>query len=174
MYEGGVKTATGAKVPGAKPAKMIAATDGLFAEVVAGTAGGKLSDGRTVEVRALPSGNLIGQFTASSPVLGVALTHDVVVVRTAQKIERHKTTGEALTTIPVKFVKGSPGDVSASSTWIVYSVGATIHAAPQVGKTGLVFTPPNPWFGLSVNGKRVVWSEQTGKGKARIQSLLLP
>ena len=173
VEQGGVETASGVAVPNAPPAAAVAGSAGYVAILLAGTIKAQpIAHPADVEIRKVTTGAVVGHFTASAPVEGLALSPHYATVLTAGKIERYTVYGAHLGNVSVP---SGTGEMSASDTWIVYRVGNVIHAVRQDGGgTPQTFTAASTPRSLSIVGNRVIWAETYAKHKDRIQSVTLP
>ncbi|HEY4348411.1 MAG TPA: hypothetical protein VGM80_12550 [Gaiellaceae bacterium] len=172
VYEGGVKTAAGAAVPGAPPAGAVAGSSGRVAILVAGTVGAPptLTAG-DVQIRTIATGALVGHFTAGAPVKRLSLSPAHAAVLLAGRIKKFSLAGAAQGTVPVA---STAAELSISDSWIVYCTGSTIHAIPFGGGAAITIHAASTPRGLSVWNKRVVWAETYAAHRSRIQSVTLP
>ena len=124
-----------------------------------------------MQIRSVATGALVGTFTATAPVVDLALAPHSAAVLVAGKVERFSLSGAALGSITVP---PAASQMSASDTWIVYFDGHVIRAVPAGGGSALTIHTASAPRGLSIVGKRIVWAETYAPNKDRIQSVTLP
>ena len=140
--------------------------------------GPKAKPNGTVEIRDVASGTLVSRFSPKGTVRAIALAPKIAAVLVqqgaARRIERYNAATGSLIgsgTVP----RATAPVLGIADSRIVYRVGKAIWLLNAMsGRTQLLHTAAATPVGLSVEGRRVAWAENTSPHRARIHVVMAP
>jgi hypothetical protein len=160
------------KLAGIPPPLAITGREGRLAVVVAATdlVGEHVVQSGDVDVLTLPGGRKLGGVHVDGPIDAVAVSRDVLAVRSGATLYRFGVQGRLFgeTAIPT-----GVSSLSASGTRIVFAAGRVIRLLDaRTGHARIIAVAQAPPLGVSISGNRIVWAER-GPHQSRILELRL-
>jgi Tol biopolymer transport system component len=152
---------------------VIADADGAVRRVVTSTQ----PDPRPfrVDVRSLSTRAYLGRFPIDGQPLAVALSPLRVAVLVegpaGKRIELHRLDGSLEQAVAVP--RATSSELSMAGHWVVFRTGRTIHLLDaRTGRRSVLALAIETPVGLSIEGRRVAWAEQTKP--SRVRAILVP